>query len=270
MLIERMRNATEAKSLARAQSLTRLSHMTTGVRGAGGLRLVGDSKLMAEAPLQLLGTFLVRGGETRIGGYCDIGDGSESQGLVMGRYCEVGPGAVLSATGHPLSWLSVSPFQYKAASFNWHETANNVDTIDPEAGGRESFRGDPVVIGNDVWVGSGAVILRGVSIADGAVIAANAVVTRDVEPYEIVGGVPARTLKMRVTPDQRDEILELAWWRFTPNQLSGISFDDLPRALAQLRERVGDLEPREAKYEPVTKSAAKPATKPVAKRRTLW
>ena len=240
--------------------------MTNGVRGLRGLRLVGQSQLWAEAPVQLLGTFLVRGGETRIGAYCDIGNGSESQGLVMGRYCEVGPGALLSATGHPLSWLSVSPFPYKAAAFGWHETANDVECIEPEAGGRESFRGSPVVIGNDVWVGSGAVILRGVTIGDGAVIAANAVVTQDVAPFEIVGGVPARVLKLRVTPEQRDELLELAWWRFTPNQLSGIAFDDVPRAIEQLRERVPDLEPREATYEAVSKTEPKSESAPARKR----
>lgn len=132
--------------------------------------------------------------------------------------------------------------------------------------GRESFRGASVRIGNDVWIGAGAVILRGVSIGHGAVIAANAVVNRDVELYEIVGGVPARTIKLRVTPEQREDLLELEWWRFTPNQLSGIAFDDLPTAIHQLKERVADLEPREVEYEKVEKPAAKPAEK----RRRLW
>lgn len=240
--------------------------MTDGVRGLGGLRIVAGSTFLAEAPVLLLGRFLVRGGETRIGAYCSIADGVESQGLVMGRYCEVGPGALLAATGHPTSWLSVSPFQYKAKAFSWHETANDVAHIDPEAGGRESFRGASICIGNDVWIGAGAVILRGVSIGHGAVIAANAVVNRDVEPYEIVGGVPARTIKLRVTPEQREELLDLAWWRFSPNQLSGIAFDDLPTAIRQLKERVADLEPRKVEYEKVVKPAAKPAEK----RRRLW
>ena len=246
--------------------------MNSVARGLGGLRTVGPSQLLVEAPVQLLGTFLVRGGETRIGAYCDIGDGCESQGITMGRYCEVGPGAVLGGTGHPLTWLSVSPFQYKAASFGWHESADNVETIDPESGGRASFRGAPVQIGNDVWVGAGAVILRGVSIGHGAIIAANAVVTRDVEPYEIVGGVPAKTIKLRVTPEQREELLDLAWWRFTPNQLSGIRFDDVPRAIAQLRERVPELEPRAVEFQQVTKPKAKQADRvtPAKRRKRIW
>lgn len=244
--------------------------MTNGVRGLDGLRLVGSSTLLAEAPVRLLGTFLVRGGETRIGAYCSIANGSESQGITMGRYCEIGPGVLLGATGHPLNWLSVSPFQYKASTFGWHETANDADYIDPEAGGRASFRGAPVVIGNDVWVGTGAVVLRGVTIGDGAVVAANAVVTRDVAPFEIVGGVPARTLKMRVGTEQRDELTDLAWWRFTPNQLKGISFDDVPRAIDQLRERVSSLEPRIVEYEsvapPARTAVPQAAVKPPAKR----
>ncbi len=240
--------------------------MTNGVRGLGGLRIVGASTFMAEAPVHLLGRFLVRGGETRVGAYCDIADGCESQGMIMGRYCEVGPGALLSATGHPLSWLSVSPFQYKAGAFGWHDSASDVEVVDPEADGRVSFRGAPVQIGNDAWIGSGAVILRGVNIGDGAVVAANAVVNRDVEPYEIVGGVPAKTIKLRVTPEQRDELLELEWWRFTPNQLSGIAFDDVALAIEQLKERIPELTPREPEFEAVVK----PAAKSPAKKRRLW
>ena len=69
-----------------------------------------------------------------------------------------------------------------------------------------------IVIGNDVWIGGRATILRGVTIGDGAVVGAGAVVTRDVEPYTVVGGVPARPIKKRFPEPVIDKLEELCWW----------------------------------------------------------
>lgn len=69
-----------------------------------------------------------------------------------------------------------------------------------------------VKIGNDVWIGTGVLILEGVTIGDGAVVAAGAVVTKDVEPYAIVGGVPAKVIRYRHTEEQRDKLIEFKWW----------------------------------------------------------
>ena len=67
-------------------------------------------------------------------------------------------------------------------------------------------------IGNDVWIGHGAVILPGVTVGDGAVVGANAVVTKDVSPYAIVGGAPARVIRMRFADDVVERLMRLAWW----------------------------------------------------------
>ena len=69
-----------------------------------------------------------------------------------------------------------------------------------------------MVIGNDVWIGHGAVLLAGVKVGDGAVIAAGAVVTKDVEPYAVVGGVPAKTIRYRFPAEQIEKLLTLRWW----------------------------------------------------------
>lgn len=227
------------------------------MRGVEGLRLVGRSRLLAEPPIRSLGRLLVRG-DTRVGAFTSLADGVESQGAQIGRYCEIAPGVLISATGHPKTWLSVNSFQYKQSTWGWHPSANETSTIDPEAGGRTSFRGAESMIGNDVWIGAGVVVLRDVTIGDGAIVAANAVLTHDVEPYTIVGGVPGRMIRPRVDARTRDRLQELAWWRFSPNQLDGISFDDLPRALDQLQERVGDLEPYEPGFVPITAPHPKP------------
>jgi hypothetical protein len=175
----------------------------------------------------------------------------------IGRYCEVAPGVLLGATGHPLTWLSISAFQYKKASWGWHPSAADSEVIDPEAGGRPSFRGTTAVIGNDVWVGANVVVLSGVTVGDGAVLAAGSVVTSDVPPYAIVGGAPAKVIKSRVPDDLRDELLALQWWRFSPNQLSGIPYDDQSAAVAALRPRVDGLEPYDPGFVEIVKS--KPA-----------
>jgi hypothetical protein len=74
-------------------------------------------------------------------------------------------------------------------------------------------------IGNDVWIGGGVIVLQGTTIGDGAVIAAGAVVTRDVAPYAVVAGVPARVLKYRFSPEQVEYLLRLRWWDLPPAQL---------------------------------------------------
>lgn len=225
--------------------------MEEHARGTEGLRLVGSSRLLAEPPIRMLGDLLIRGGETRVGAFTSLAHGIESQSATIGRYCEFAPDVLIGATGHPLDWLGVNSFQYKRATWGWHPSADRSEVIDPEAGGRPSFRGGPSLVGNDVWIGAKVVILRGVTIGDGAVVAAGAVVTEDVAPYSIVGGIPARPIRDRVDPATRDRLLELRWWRFSPNQLAGVTFDDLPTAIAQVSERLPDLEPYEPGLVPI-------------------
>ena len=76
-----------------------------------------------------------------------------------------------------------------------------------------------VVIGNDVWIGESARIMAGVHIGDGAVIAAGAVVTKDVAPYAIVGGVPAKVIKYRFSPEQIEELLKIEWWNWDEEKI---------------------------------------------------
>lgn len=77
----------------------------------------------------------------------------------------------------------------------------------------------PVVIGNDVWIGANVSILPGVHIGDGAVLAAGAVVNKDVEPYEIVGGVPAKHIKYRFDAEQRKILLSVKWWEWPHEEI---------------------------------------------------
>ena len=233
--------------------------MDEHTRGAGHVQHIGKSRLFVEPPVRFLGPFVIRS-DTYIGAFSELGREVEVQAATLGRYCEVGPGSLLGATGHPTTWLSVSAFQYRASTWGWHPSANTNEVIDPEAGGRQTFRsiaGDTATIGNDVWIGANVVVLRGVTIGDGAIIAANAVVTKDVPPYSIAGGIPAKVIRPRVADDLRDELQALQWWRFSPNQLSGIPYDDPVEAARQLRPKVdAGLEAYDPGFVEIPKPAA--------------
>lgn len=129
----------------------------------------------------------------------------------VGRYCSIGNNIRVTHGVHPTNtWVSSHPIFYSTAKQSGisYVTENKfVETnyADPEN------RLD-AVIGNDVWIGDGATIMAGVHIGDGAVVAAGAVVTKDVEPYAIVAGVPAKVLRHRFAPEQIEKLLRLKWW----------------------------------------------------------
>ena len=131
--------------------------------------------------------------------------------LVIGKYCSIACGAkfLLNSANHTLRSLSTYPFPifYEAWGTPVSEVSSAWDN-----------RGD-IVIGNDVWIGYEAVILSGVHIGDGAIIGARAVVTRDVEPYTIMGGVPARPSRKRYDEETIQRLLALRWWDFPPEQM---------------------------------------------------
>lgn len=121
-------------------------------------------------------------------------------GTSIGKFCSIGYNVQVAPPEHPVSFYTTSPNLYRCP-----ELANLLNWP----------KGDfvsPVEIGNDVWIGSNAIILQGVKIGDGAVVAAGAVVTKDVDPYTIVGGVPARKIKDRFAPEVKNMLLESCWW----------------------------------------------------------
>ena len=132
--------------------------------------------------------------------------------LVIGRFCSIACGAkfLFNSANHTLRSLSTYIFPVL-----FEEWGLDVARI-PEAWDN---RGD-IVIGNDVWIGYEAVILAGVTIGDGAIVAARAVVTKDVPPYTIVGGVPARPIRKRFSDSEIDQLLELKWWDWPEEKIA--------------------------------------------------
>lgn len=132
--------------------------------------------------------------------------------LVIGNFCSIASGVkfLFNSANHTLASLSTYPFPlfYEEWSLQVHQITNAWDN-----------KGD-IYIGNDVWIGYEAVILAGVHIGDGAIIGARALVTKDVPPYTIVGGVPATTIKKRFSEDTIQRLLQLAWWNWDADKIA--------------------------------------------------
>ncbi|WP_328856911.1 hypothetical protein OG579_17085 [Williamsia herbipolensis] len=134
-----------------------------------------------------------------IGDYSYVNRGAIVFSGTIGKFCSIAHYAQIGAEQHPVGYLSTSPYTYGPDS-----------VIDASTGLDELAA--PPVIGNDVWVGSAASIMQGVTIGDGAIVAAGAVVAHDVEPYSIVGGVPAKHIRYRFGQPQIDRLLASQWW----------------------------------------------------------
>lgn len=152
---------------------------------------------------------------SKMGRYCYAVD-AEIRNAELGNFCSIAPGVRIGGLGtHPLNFISTHPAFYSTRGQAGASFA--AKTVFPE----ESKR---VTIHNDVWIGAHVLILDGVSIGNGAVIAAGAVVVKNVPPYAIVGGVPARLIRYRFTNEIMAVLEDLAWWDLPDEKLRDIAF----------------------------------------------
>jgi len=153
----------------------------------------------------------------------------------IGRYCSIGADIRWLGDDHPFDWATSSPVFYDP------QPLQGVRSYLVEERRVTSFplktfnkRPGDVIVGNDVWIGDGAAIAGGVKIGDGAVIAAGAIVTRDVEPYSVMAGVPAKPIKARFPEDLAARLLASRWWRYGPEVLQPLAIPDPEAFLEQL------------------------------------
>jgi phosphonate metabolism protein (transferase hexapeptide repeat family) len=159
--------------------------------------------------------------ETRLGAYCEVGartilldvemgdysyvvNDSQMTYTTIGKFCSIAAMTRINPGNHPMHRATQAHFTYRASAY----FAGENDDAEFFAW-RRSHR---VHIGHDVWIGHGAIVLPGRKVGTGAVIAAGAVVTRDVAPYTVVGGNPARPIKRRFSEDIEGRLVRLAWW----------------------------------------------------------
>ena len=142
-----------------------------------------------------------------------LGYDAEIVNCEIGAYCSIAGNVHIGGAEHPIDWVSTSPvFQDVKHS---GPTKRFCKKKLPEY--------KTTIIGNDVWIGYGAAIKQGVKVGDGAVIATGAVVTKDVAPYSIVGGCPAKHIKFRFSEDIINDLLAIKWWNLSDDELSSVA-----------------------------------------------
>lgn len=140
-----------------------------------------------------------------------IGDGCKLSNCQIGRYCSIGANIKTIISTHPLSeFVSTHPVFFslkKQAGFTFVDEQRFKESIYYDRENKIAVK-----IGNDVWIGDEVTILGGVNIGDGAAIATGAVVTKDVPPYSVVGGIPAKIIKYRFSEEDIEFLLSFKWW----------------------------------------------------------
>ncbi len=163
---------------------------------------------------------------SQIGIMSYIGNDCDLNHCIIGRYCSIADRVRVLAGKHPThTFVSTHPafystdYQYSFVHKQAYEEHNYLD----------SDKKTKLMIGNDVWIGSDVLLLEGIKVGDGAIIAAGACVVKDVEPYSIIGGVPAKKIKMRFTNVEISRLLENKWWNWTQKEIKDNidSFQDI-------------------------------------------
>lgn len=165
-------------------------------------------------------------GDVRMGEGCRVYRANVSGNVTMGRFVTIwGPNCYIGAHIHG---ITIGSFSSIARNVSVQEANHRFECLSTYHVQRNVFNKPleqdlvskgPIVIGNDVWIGANAVVLSGVQIGDGAIVGAGAVVTKNIPPYAIVGGNPARVLRYRFEPPMVEALLQLGWWNWPLEQI---------------------------------------------------
>ena len=170
---------------------------------------------------------------SELGDYSYVGPGSRLVYAKVGKFSSIAGGCAIGLGTHTLSHISTSPI--------FTERRNGTGTSWCKITEVLPFK--RVSIGNDVWIGERVMVMGGVNIGDGAVVAAGAVVTKNVPPYAVVGGVPARLIKFRFPEETIHKLEELKWWdnqeQFLKNNISMFQNENASETVKELSKKMG-------------------------------
>ena len=190
-----------------------------------------------EAPCRLGETLFV--GECRVGAFTYFNHGVEATTARLGRYCSVARHVLIGPGAHHTGFVTTHPLGSDPSGFSsaMHDSPAYRAAVANACAQPGIDVSQLTLIGDDVWIGAQAILMQGVEVGTGAVIGAGAVVTRDVEPYEIVVGSPARVVRRRFGPDLCAALLASRWWELDLSVPPVRDFSDPVAFLAEL-ERV--------------------------------
>tara|TARA_B100002049_G_scaffold190683_1_gene147611 strand:+ start:11346 stop:12056 length:711 start_codon:yes stop_codon:yes gene_type:complete len=178
-----------------------------------------------------LGSVVVKS-SVKIGSYTYFESGRIGSLASIGSYCSVAPDVSIGDGNHPTQFLTTHPLGFKAAAMFRFDA--KVRQYKGGSNRPSSVISCPPVIGSDVWVGGGVKILRGVKIGHGSIIGAGSVVNKDVPPFSIVAGAPARVIKYRFDEDTIERLLKLRWWDYDIVGEYDIDFSDIDSAIRKI------------------------------------
>jgi len=193
---------------------------------SGVISLKGITTLIVESNVSL-GHLRIDTPDLFIGANTYIRSGSTLSVVTsIGRYCSIGSDCCIGQEKytHPTNWISTHPFQYDSGVLEHNPVLSGV------------------TIGHDVWIGHGAMIMEGVQVGTGAIVAAQALVTRDVPPYAVVAGNPAKIVKYRHSEETIDRLLRSAWWERDITWLRSLPLNDPKLCLPFLEHECVSLE----------------------------
>lgn len=175
----------------------------------------------------------------RIGAFGSLNANTEIGHSAIGRYCSIAQGSYIGGDRHPTDWLSTSRLFYVDNFRNFGKVFNG-----KKLKAAQFHETGPITrIGHDVLIANNCVIGRGVTIGHGAIVAAGAVVVSDVPPYAIVGGNPAKVLRMRFSDAIIEKLLALEWWNYNLIEAPSVNFQKIENFIAEFSEIKQKIEP---------------------------
>lgn len=181
---------------------------------------------------------VTQGAFLEVGAFSNLSGGSLNN-IRVGRYCSIAHGAVTGSHEHPTNWLTTSRTAYVPHVNGWDKLLRGEVAQELRHIKRPYADSCPnTTLGHDVWIGQDAYIKAGVTIGHGAIVGARATVVKDVPPYAIVAGTPAKVLRYRFSDEIIARLLALKWWDYCIYDFYGAPLDDIERALDVMEDLI--------------------------------